>query len=247
MSKLTDELVKVLDMDEEQVNKMVTELHYHEAKLNFTYGKRMALLRYVVEDEIRKEAACSKHGTTHKQQVKFIENTLKKHDSARPLFQRAYFDENGKAYMTNTYWLLVVNQDKLEGIAPEYIFKSGHKDMTPPNYKRWIPKVDSTYEQVKVKASTIKATIKSHARKMFTNSDVVCYIQHSNDVKTYFDPFYFDFIFRYTGADELVINMPVNPLSPAVIYIDDEENELFVIMPIRVGESRPDHKKIKLN
>ena len=86
MSKLTDELVKVLDMDEEQVNKMITELHYHGAKLNFTDGKRMALLRYVVEDEIRKEAACSKHGTTHKQQVKFIENTLKKHDPARPLF-----------------------------------------------------------------------------------------------------------------------------------------------------------------
>ena len=71
---------------------------------------RLALVRDIVERNIRLHAAQDKMGKKYADKVKLIENTLKKNDAARPAFQHVFFAENGDAVCTNTYWLFVTNR-----------------------------------------------------------------------------------------------------------------------------------------
>lgn len=235
-TKTEEKILKVLNLDKKVVVKEYQNVFPHESMMGKDENDfRLALIRDIVERNIRLHATQDKMGKNYADKVKLIENTLKKNDAARPAFQHIYFADNGDAVCTNTYWLFVTKQESLEGINPGMIIRPSNSRYKFLDYKRIIPAECNLVQKIVVNYGDVKAAIKlakgsKSGISRFTLPD---------GKKIGFDSKYLLLGLKLLGRDEMELRVKAtandafcNTSLAMASYGDDT----FVIAPVRIQE-----------
>ena len=235
-TKTEEKILKVLNLENKGAAKEYHNVFPHGSVMGKDENDfRLALVRDIVERNIRLHAAQDKMGKKYADKVKLIENTVKKHDAARPVFQHVYFAENGEAACTNTHWLIVTKQESLEGIDPGMILRPGNSRYRFPDYKRVIPAECDLVQKIVVNYGDVRAAI-----KLAKGSDSgISRFTLPDGKKMGFDNKYLLMGLKLFGLDEMELRVTATKkdaycnLSPAVASYGDDT---FVITPVRIKE-----------
>ena len=235
-TKTEEKILKVLNLDNKGAAKEYHNLFPHESMMGKDENDfRLALVRDIVERNIRLHAAQDKMGKKYADKVKLIENTLKKNDAARPAFQHVYFADNGDAVCTNTYWLFVTKQESLEGIDPGMIIRPGDSRYSFLDYKRVLPAECDLVQKIVVNYGDVKAAI-----KLAKGSDSgISRFTLPDGKKMGFDNKFLLLGLKLLGRDEMELRVMATKKDdycntrPAVASYGDDT---FVICPVRIQE-----------
>lgn len=235
-TKTEEKILKILNLDNKGAAKEYHNIFPHESMIGKDENDfRLALIRDIVERNIRLHATQDKMGEKYADKVKLIENTLKKNDAARPAFQHVYFADNGDAVCTNTYWLFVTKQESLEGINSGMIIRPGNSKYSFIDYKRVLPAECDLVQKIVVNYGDVKAAIKlakgsKSGISRFTLPD---------GKKMGFDNKFLLLGLKLLGRDEMELRVKATKkddycnTSPAVASYGDDT---FVICPVRIQE-----------
>ena len=235
-TKTEEKILKVLNLDNKGAAKEYHNLFPHESMMGKDENDfRLALVRDIVERNIRLHAAQDKMGKKYADKVKLIENTLKKNDAARPAFQHVYFADNGDAVCTNTYWLFVTKQESLEGIDPGMIMRPGDSQYRFLDYKKVLPAECDLVQKIVVNYGDVKAAI-----KLAKGSDSgISRFTLPDGKKMGFDNKFLLLGLKLFGLDEMELRVMATKKDdycntrPAVASYGDDT---FVICPVRIQE-----------
>ena len=235
-TKTEEKILKVLNLDNKGAAKEYHNVFPHESMMGKDENDfRLALVRDIVERNIRLHAAQDKMGKKYADKVKLIENTLKKNDAALPEFQHVYFAENGDAVCTNTYWLFVTKQESLGGINPGMIIRPGDSQYRFPDYKKVLPAECDLVQKIVVNYGDVRAAL-----KLAKGSDSgISRFTLPDGKKMGFDNKFLLLGLKLFGLDEMELRVMATKKDdycntrPAVASYGDDT---FVICPVKIQE-----------